>query len=144
MCTAAPRFYEVTLKPKALSAEVAGAPEGYVRGQEVLGEWRPRSGSLVAEHRAVLRRMYFAADVERTRQLLQLRDEVGRASPAVPVAVYSLPWDLKHGRLQLADGAQTEAPTVPPAGEDTPLPPTVRQAVRVLEQVVCRRGLVAC
>ena len=43
----------------------------------MLGAWRPRSGSLVLESKARLAHLYTVADVERTRQYLQLRDEVG-------------------------------------------------------------------
>ena len=73
------RFYEVTLKPRVRDTANGTTAPGYVRGEEVLGAWRPRSASLVAEHRSQLHRMYTTADVERTRQFLQLRKEVRHA-----------------------------------------------------------------
>ena len=68
----------MTLKPRVRDTANGTTAPGYVRGEEVLGAWRPRSASLVAEHRSQLHRMYTTADVERTRQFLQLRKEVGQ------------------------------------------------------------------
>jgi len=59
-----------------LAASGDDADGGYETGDELLRPWRARSASLVREHKAFLERTYVAADVERTRQFLQFRDEV--------------------------------------------------------------------
>ena len=52
------------------------APTKYVRGEENLGGWRPRSDSLIVEHHFELERLERLQEVEKTRNLLLLRERL--------------------------------------------------------------------
>uniref|UniRef100_UPI00358F0366 kinesin-like protein KIF1A isoform X2 n=1 Tax=Myxine glutinosa TaxID=7769 RepID=UPI00358F0366 len=51
----------------------------YVRGEENLGRWRPRSDSLILEHQWELEKLERLCEVERTRHFLLLREKLAAA-----------------------------------------------------------------
>ncbi|VDM34231.1 unnamed protein product [Hydatigera taeniaeformis] len=48
----------------------------YVRGEENIRGWRPRSDSLILEHQVELERLAFIESVEKTKQFLALREAI--------------------------------------------------------------------
>ncbi|KAF8960295.1 kinesin-like protein Klp8 [Entomortierella lignicola] len=69
-------LFLLTLKPivaKKLS-DLWNTRKEYVRGQEILGDWKPRGLSLVSEYRTKKALISNQEEVEKTRQYLQLHD----------------------------------------------------------------------
>lgn len=64
----------------------ADALSKYVRGEENLGGWRPRSDSLIVEHHFELERLERLQEVEKTRNHLQLRERFRLAGNAEALA----------------------------------------------------------
>eukprot|EP00730_Choanoeca_flexa_P007329 TRINITY_DN12314_c0_g1_i1.p1 TRINITY_DN12314_c0_g1~~TRINITY_DN12314_c0_g1_i1.p1 ORF type:complete len:1647 (+),score=500.84 TRINITY_DN12314_c0_g1_i1:66-5006(+) len=64
---------------RGAAASVAATPKRYVRGEENLGDFRPRSGSLVEEHQEQMTQHTVLGDYEAIKQDLALLEELDRA-----------------------------------------------------------------
>ncbi|VDL90816.1 unnamed protein product [Schistocephalus solidus] len=62
------------------SRKVIDTGSTYVRGEENIRGWRPRSDSLIIDHQVELERLRRVASVEKTKQFLQLRDILRRTN----------------------------------------------------------------
>eukprot|EP01147_Barroeca_monosierra_P005438 gene5438-7154_t len=98
----------------------------YVRGEENLGKWRPRSSSLFREHQDCLDRQFRIAEYECLRQDLVILEELGKFSSQVSsntknrsssqTALYRKTLDLwQAGSLE--DRLARHAPNVAPSSE---------------------------
>ncbi|CAJ0566193.1 unnamed protein product, partial [Mesorhabditis spiculigera] len=94
-----PGVYEIAVKdasdsgsPGAVRRQrrVLDTSSAYVRGEENLGQWRPRGDSLIFEHQWELEKLARLQQVERVRLFLRLRDKLkkGKSSqgPKTPVS----------------------------------------------------------
>lgn len=59
----------------------------YVRGEENLAGWRPRSDSLILDHQWELEKLSLLQEVEKTRHYLLLREKLGAAQRPGPEAL---------------------------------------------------------
>eukprot|EP00051_Salpingoeca_urceolata_P021973 m.351823 g.351823 ORF g.351823 m.351823 type:complete len:661 (-) comp19898_c10_seq1:91-2073(-) len=116
--------YQLVLTPQKssqlnLASSTAAAASVYVRGEENLKGWRPRGSSLIAEHFAEIERQHNLAEVERSRQLLALSQELTanteQANTASPA-----------GGTEQQQDASSESETDPPE--------ILRRAVALLQQ----------
>ena len=65
--------HEILLGPNRRFGRVIDTTSSYVRGEEMLQGWRPRSDSLIFEHQWELERLTRLHQVERTKHLLLLK-----------------------------------------------------------------------
>ncbi|KJH45716.1 PH domain protein [Dictyocaulus viviparus] len=89
-----PGVYQLCLKdakesgsPGAIRRQrrVLDTSSAYVRGEENLGQWRPRGDSLIFEHQWELEKLTRLQQVERVRLFLRLRDKLkGKRRPGEP------------------------------------------------------------
>jgi len=121
-------IYALTLKPAAASSK-KGEKEArkYVRGEENLGDWRPRSPSLIEEHQEQLRTHEKLAEFESLKQDYVLIRELNRASgqPSKPKPDAARAKELvkmavdcwKHGPLEKRLSSPPETPISSPHAE---------------------------
>ncbi|CAJ0951418.1 unnamed protein product, partial [Mesorhabditis belari] len=95
-----PGVYEIAIKDASDSGNSPGAvrrqrrvldtSSAYVRGEENLGQWRPRGDSLIFEHQWELEKLTRLQQVERVRLFLRLREKLKKEKktqgPKTPVS----------------------------------------------------------
>uniref|UniRef100_A0A8C4NH62 Uncharacterized protein n=1 Tax=Eptatretus burgeri TaxID=7764 RepID=A0A8C4NH62_EPTBU len=80
----------------------------YVRGEENLGCWRPRSDSLILEHQWELEKLERLREVERTRHFLLLREKLATVGTEPKE-------NVSFGGLDITDDPTTTPPSVIPS-----------------------------
>uniref|UniRef100_A0A5K3EWL2 Kinesin-like protein n=1 Tax=Mesocestoides corti TaxID=53468 RepID=A0A5K3EWL2_MESCO len=68
------QFWKIPDKPSTQISTRYSTSSTYVRGEENIRGWRPRSDSLILEHHFELERLRKIREVEKTRQFLSLRE----------------------------------------------------------------------
>ncbi|CAF1293104.1 unnamed protein product, partial [Adineta ricciae] len=71
----------------------------YVRGEEMLHGWRPRSDSLIIEHQENLEKLYKIECVEYTKHILQVQNQLKKPSEKVPTDVSNASLEARQEKL---------------------------------------------
>ncbi|XP_015216701.2 kinesin-like protein KIF1A isoform X19 [Lepisosteus oculatus] len=93
----------------------------YVRGEENLAGWRPRSDSLILDHQWELEKLSLLQEVEKTRHYLLLREKL---ETTLLIGQESL---SSCGSEDLSDSSQSSSDSSPPGLDLTPESPNERQ-----------------
>uniref|UniRef100_A0A667X792 plus-end-directed kinesin ATPase n=1 Tax=Myripristis murdjan TaxID=586833 RepID=A0A667X792_9TELE len=100
----------------------------YVRGEENLAGWRPRSDSLILDHQWELEKLSLLQEVEKTRHYLLLREKLEATLQAGQEALYK--------SSDISDFAKSPILSHSPGGSPAPESPNQRQR-DVLSMHVC-------